>query len=359
MSHVIPLFEKLVVGQSLSKDEMRSAVGEIMDGQCGEAEIASLLTALRVKGETVDEITGAAAAMRERVTRIPTMRTGLLDTCGTGGDQLHTFNISTATALVVAAAGVPVAKHGNRGVSSSSGSADVLEQLGVRIDLTPDAVAKCIDEIGIGFCFAPLLHGAMKHVAPVRKKLKFRTIFNLLGPLTNPTGAEFQLLGASRPDIAEKLAGALQRLGTKHAFVVSGADGLDEVSLWGRTVVFEVRSALRPPHPQPLSPGGERGADVTITRHEWSAASFGLPECVVAALRVASPAESAAVIRGIVAGQPGPARNIVLANAAAALFAAGRCSDLPAGVRLAETAIQTGQAADVLNRLAARGATVA
>ncbi|MBI5760104.1 MAG: anthranilate phosphoribosyltransferase [Planctomycetales bacterium] len=332
MSIIIPLLEKLVTSQPLTADEMHAAVGEIMDGLTGEAEIASLLTALRMQGETIDEIAGAARAMRERVTRIPTTRTGLLDTCGTGGDQLHTFNISTATALVVAAAGVPVAKHGNRGVSSSSGSADVLEQLGVRIDLTPEQVSKCLDEIGIGFCFAPLLHGAMKHVAPVRKRLKFRTIFNLLGPLTNPAGAEFQLLGASRPDIAEKLAGALQRLGTHHAFVVSGADGLDEVSLWGRTVVFEIRGT-------------------SVSRHEWSAASFGLPECDVSQLQVGSPTESANAIRGIFAGQSGPARNIVLANAAAALLVAGRCTDLPAGVRLADDAIDHDHASGLLSKL--------
>jgi anthranilate phosphoribosyltransferase len=335
MSQIISLLEKLVTSQSLTADEMHAAVGEIMDGLTGEAEIASLLTALRMKGETIDEIAGAAQAMRERVTRIPTTRTGLLDTCGTGGDQLHTFNISTATALVVAAVGVPVAKHGNRGVSSSSGSADVLEQLGVRIDLTPDQVSKCLDEIGIGFCFAPVLHGAMKHVAPVRKRLKFRTIFNLLGPLTNPAGAEFQLLGASRPDIAEKLAGALRRLGTHHAFVVSGADGLDEVSLWGRTIVFEIRGA-------------------TISRHEWSAASFGLPECDVAQLQVASPTESANVIRGIFAGQPGPARNIVLANSAAGLVLAERCATLPDGVRIAAEQIDSGRVAALIERLAAQ-----
>lgn len=196
----------------------QAAVGAIMDGQCDEASIAAFLTALRVKGEAVEEIVGAARAMSERAERVPTSRTGLLDTCGTGGDELRTFNISTATAFVAAACGVPVAKHGNRGVSSSSGSADVLEALGVRTSLSPAQVGRCIDELGIGFCFAPVFHGAMKHAAPVRKALRFRTLFNLLGPLTNPANAEFQLLGASRIATAEKLAQASAQLGRRRVF---------------------------------------------------------------------------------------------------------------------------------------------
>ena len=190
--------DSAVTGNNLTADEMYAAVSELMDGQAAEVQIAALLTALRVKGETVDEIVGAARAMKERVTLIPANKTGLLDTCGTGGDELFTFNISTATAIVAAASGVPVAKHGNRSVSSSSGSADVLEALGVNVQLSPADVGHCIDHLGIGFCFAPLLHGAMKHAAPVRKQLGFRTIFNLLGPLTNPANAEYQLLGADR-----------------------------------------------------------------------------------------------------------------------------------------------------------------
>lgn len=317
----------------LTVAEMESAVGAIMDGAASEVAIASLLTALRMKDECVDEIVGAARAMRSRVTRIRPKRTGLLDTCGTGGDSLHTFNISTATALVAAAAGVPVAKHGNRSVSSSSGSADVLEQLGVCISLEPDRVALSIDEIGIGFCFAPLLHGAMKFAAPVRRELGFRTIFNLLGPLTNPAGAEYQLLGSHHPRTAELLARALAELGTGHACVVCGAGQLDEVSLWGTTDVFEIR-------------------DGSVQHHRWTAASFGLPECSVSDLQVDGPEASARLIREVLQGQPGAATNMVIANAAAALWTADAEPSLLAAVDRVRDTIQSGQAAELLHQLA-------
>jgi len=276
--------------------------------------------------------------MRERVQRIPLQATDgsdwhLLDTCGTGGDELQTFNISTATAFVAVAAGIKVAKHGNRGVSSKSGSADVLEHLGVNVNLSAGAVAQCVQEVGIGFCFAPLLHGAMKHAAPVRKQLKFRTIFNLLGPLTNPAGAQFQLIGASRVAVAEKLAHALARLGTRHALVVCGADQLDEVSLWGETTVFEVRQQQ-------------------VERHLWTSALLQLSECDVQTLRVESPAESAALIRRVLAGEQGAARDIVLANATAALLAADAAPDLSAARKLAEETLESGRAAEVLRQLA-------
>jgi anthranilate phosphoribosyltransferase len=275
---------------------------------------------------------GAARARRGRATPIRTRRTGLLDTCGTGGDQLHTFNISTATALVAAAAGVPVAKHGNRSVSSCSGSADVLEALGVNVQLSPERVGACLDEVGIGFCFAPLLHGSMKHAAPVRKQLGFRTIFNLLGPLTNPAGAEYQLVGANCIENAEKLAPALAQLGRRHALVVCGAGALDEVSLWGETLVYEVA-------------GGE------VAAHRWTAATFGFPECDVSALRVRSPAESADVIRRILEGAAGPHREIVIVNAAAALIAAGRSEHPRDAAALAAEAIDSGNAAELCRRL--------
>ncbi|MCH7689365.1 MAG: anthranilate phosphoribosyltransferase, partial [Planctomycetes bacterium] len=230
MNHEIRTALDLILeGRDLSAEEMQAAMAVIMDGRAGEAQTAALLTALRIKGEAVAEIVGAARAMLERVTTIPTTRQGLLDTCGTGGDGLHTFNISTATAFVAAAVGVPVAKHGNRRVSSSSGSADVLEALGVNIELPPEQVGRCIDELGIGFCFARLLHTAMRHVAPVRQELGFRTIFNLLGPLTNPAGAEHQLLGANTLDAAEKLAFSSAELNRKKVIVVCGAGELDEV----------------------------------------------------------------------------------------------------------------------------------
>jgi anthranilate phosphoribosyltransferase len=322
----------LCEGRDLDAKSMRAVVNSFMSGTASEVEIASILTALRVKGEAVDEIVGAALAMIEHATPIITHRTGLLDTCGTGGDQLHTFNISTTTAFVVAGAGVPVAKHGNRSVSSSSGAADVLEALGVNIQLTPDAVGRCIREIGLGFCFAPLLHGAMKHVGPVRKQLKFRTIFNLLGPLTNPARAEFQLLGTGRIETAEKLAHALTQLGCKRACVVCGAGQLDEVALWGTTTAFEVQ-------------------DGEVRKHSWTAADFGLSECRAESLKVNSPSESAQVVRGILEGKQGPARDIVLANSAVALWVAGRATGLLQGTELAANTIDSGVAARVLQSL--------
>lgn len=309
----------------------QSAVAAIMEGQCDEVSIAAFLTALRVKGEAVDEIVGAARAMIERAERVPTTRTGLLDTCGTGGDELHTFNISTATAFVAAACGVPVAKHGNRGVSSSSGSADVLEALGVHTQLTPAQVGRCLDEIGIGFCFAPVFHGAMRHAAPVRKALRFRTLFNLLGPLTNPARAEFQLLGASQTTTAAKLAHALARLDRQRALVVCGNNQLDEVSLWGETAIFEV-------------------VGTEVARRYWTAKSFGLSECRVEELQVGSPADSAARIRAIFNGVRSASRDIVVANAAAALIAAKSETDPLAAAERAARAIDSGATAALLAR---------
>jgi anthranilate phosphoribosyltransferase len=323
----------LLKESSLTENEMHAAVLQVMDGNASSVGLGMLLTALRLKGETVDEIVGAARAMRERVTPIHTSKSGLLDTCGTGGDELHTFNISTATALVTAACGVPVAKHSNRSFSSRSGSADVLEALGVRIDLSAEETARSIDEIGVGFCFAPLVHGAMQYAAPVRRQLGYRTIFNLLGPLTNPASAEFQLLGAGRDSLAEKLASAAARLETQRTLVVCGNDELDEVSLWGRTKVFRVEGQ-------------------TIEVLDWSAADLGLPECRVADLKVESPADSAAVIRSVLAGHKTPARDVVLANTAAALIAAGRTNHLRLATKIGSEAIDSGAASDVLRRLA-------
>jgi anthranilate phosphoribosyltransferase len=321
-------------GQTVPRPATEAAFAAIMDGECGEVDIAALLTALTVRGEEVEEIAGAAAVMRQRATRIECQTQGLLDTCGTGGDRLHTFNISTATAFVAAAAGVPVAKHGNRSVSSSSGSADVLEALGVNLQLSPEQVGRCIDEIGIGFCFAPLLHSAMKNVVPVRKALGIRTIFNLLGPLTNPAGAQFQLLGANRKHFAEKLATALFELGCDRALVVCGNDELDEVSLWGSTAVFDV------------SRDG-------VEERSWTASDFGLSECQVEELQVDGAAESADRIRQIFEGKPGASRDIVVANAAAALVAAGRADSPAAAATLAAEALDNGRAKDVLEKLSA------
>lgn len=324
--------QQSLAGSSVTADAMTTAFGAMMDGRAGDIEIAALLTALAAKGETAEEIAGAAAAMRSRVTRVPATTAGLLDTCGTGGDRLNTFNISTATAIVVAAAGTPIAKHGNRSATSTSGSAEVLQALGVNIELPPEQVARCIDEIGLGFCYARLLHSAMKHVAPVRSTLGFRTIFNLLGPLTNPAGAEYQLLGTNSDATAEKLAHAVARLGTRRTLVVCGHNQLDEVALWGTTRLFDVRN-------------GE------VLRQTWSAADLGLPECAVDDLRVVSPEESAARIRGVLAGVPGPARNMVVANTAAALFCVGKVAQPADGARLAEELLDQGAARDQLERL--------
>lgn len=330
---------RLLLQEDLSEQEMESAIAAVMEGDCSEVEIGALLTALRMKGEAVTEIVGAARAMRQRAAPVPVSRSGLLDTCGTGGDGLQTFNISTAAALVAAAAGVPVAKHGNRSVSSTSGSSDVLEALGVGVRLLPEQVAGSIEQVGIGFCFAPLFHQAMKHAAPVRRELGFRTIFNLLGPLTNPAGAEYQLLGANRVATAEKLAQAAARLGgdgdrPRRALVVCGNDELDEVALWGQTAVFIVS-------------GG------AVSRQTWTAETLGLPPCRAEALRVESPQQSAEVIRGVFRGEAGPARDVVVANAAAALLAAERAADLGAAVRDASEAITSGRAAETLERLIA------
>lgn len=323
---------ELLDGRHLTAPIMTSAVGAIMDGKCSEAEIASFLTALRCQGESVGELVGAARAMRDRATPIVCQTKGLLDTCGTGGDLLHTFNISTAAALVAAAAGQPVAKHGNRSATSTTGSADVLESMGVNLRLTADQVAACIDNVGIGFCFAPLLHGAMKHVAPVRKELGFRTIFNMLGPLTNPANASYQLIGTVRTSVAELLAQALFELENTRAIVVCGNNELDEVSLWGETAVFEVSSS-------------------GVKQDQWNAKLLGLSECRVESIRVHSAAESADVIRRVFAGEPGPARDIVVANAAAALFAANRGPTIQATVQIAQKAIDSGAATKICKRL--------
>ena len=336
-SHVMhdtmkPALDALLQRRDLSDLECRDAVGAIMDGLCDPVDIAAFLTAMAAKGSVAAELVGAATAMRQRATQIASHRRPLLDTCGTGGDRLHTFNISTATALVAASCGIAVAKHGNRSVSSSSGSADVLEALGVNISLSASDAGQCLDEIGLAFCFAPLIHGAMKFAAPVRRQLGFPTIFNLLGPLTNPASAEFQLLGASSIERAELLANALSRLQIKRAFVVCGNNELDEVALWGATTVFDV------------------SAD-SVSRMEWTATDFGLTPCDVASLRVTSAAESAEVILNVLIGTPGPAFDMVIANTAAALVVSGRTDSLRTGVNVAAAALSSGKAHALLESL--------
>jgi len=326
--------EQLIQGQDLSANEMRDCIGAIMDGGCESMAVAALLTAIACKGPAAIEVVGAVQAMRERATRIAVRRRPLLDTCGTGGDRLHTFNISTATAIVAAACDVPVAKHGNRSVSSSSGSADVLEALGVNIQLSPEQAAECLDETGITFCFAPLVHGAMKHAAPIRRALGFPTIFNLLGPLTNPAGAEYQLLGASSVQRARLLSSALSVLGCRKALVVCGNNELDEVCLWGPTTVFEVHSGR-------------------VQEQRWTPDDFDLPQCDVLSLRVKSADESAAFVRSALAGEDGPATAIVIANAAAALLAAERAKSISEAVATVRNTLHSGQATRRLEQLAA------
>jgi anthranilate phosphoribosyltransferase len=300
---------RLAAGDNLSLDEMAGVIDQVMQGSVPEGEIAVLLTALRHKGETVDEIAGAAQAMRRHMTPIRTTRTGLVDTCGTGGDASGTFNISTAAAIVAAAAGVPVAKHGNRSITSKSGSADVLAALGVNIEAPVPIIEHCLNELGICFCFAPHLHPAMKHVAPVRKKLGVPTIFNLLGPLCNPAAAPFQVLGVGKPELHKTLADVLARLGTERAVVVHGLGGLDEVSLDGPTDVIEVRGHQ-------------------TRRFVWKPEDFGLSPAGRETMLIDGPAASAAIIQRILGGERGPPRDVVVLNAAAALWTAG-ISDAP------------------------------
>ncbi|MFN9718381.1 MAG: anthranilate phosphoribosyltransferase [Planctomycetota bacterium] len=326
--------EQLLIQIHLTDQQSHQCISAIMDGECDPVDIAAFLTAMAAKGPVSVELVGAAMAMRERATRIVTVRKPLLDTCGTGGDCLHTFNISTATAILAAACGVAVAKHGNRSVSSSSGSADVLETMGVNIAIDAAAAGRCLDEIGIAFCFAPLIHGAMKYAAPVRRQLGFPTIFNLLGPLTNPAGAEFQLLGTNSVARAFLMANALAKLQCRHAFVVCGNNELDEVSLWGVSTVLEVHHGL-------------------VHEHRWTPESFGLPECDVATLKVKSAAESAEMIRVAFRNSSSPAGAMVIANAAAALLAAERVDSLRDGVAKAQHAIDSGLAMGKLNELIA------
>ncbi|HVF88753.1 MAG TPA: anthranilate phosphoribosyltransferase [Blastocatellia bacterium] len=337
--------KKAVDRRDLTDAEAESTLEQIMSGACTDAQIASLLTALRMKGETADELAGFARVMRRKAAPVRpeslvtaaiggTEREALIDTCGTGGDVSGSFNVSTATAFVVAGAGVRVAKHGNRSVSSQCGSADVVEALGVRIELSPELIARSIDQVGIGFLHAPLLHEAMKYVALARKQMGIRTIFNLLGPLTNPAGADTQVIGVYAPHLTELLAEVLRRLGSVRAMVVHGADGLDEISITGESKVTEL----------------DRGQIASYTvRPE----DFGLRRASLGEIRGGDARKNAGIILRVLEAEPGPCRDIVLLNAAAGLVASGKAGNMEEGVRAASHSIDSGKALAKLQSLIA------
>ncbi|HUZ29024.1 MAG TPA: anthranilate phosphoribosyltransferase [Solirubrobacteraceae bacterium] len=326
--------DTLAEGRDLSQDQAEAVLSEVMAGQASEIQIAALLIALRTKGETVQELAGLAAAMRSFAARVEVGRDNLLDTAGTGGGR-RTFNVSTTAALIAAGAGCCVAKHGNRSATGLSGSADLLEALGARIDLEPAAVARCIEEVGFGFMFAPAHHQATRYVVPVRRELAVRTIFNFLGPLTNPAGATRQLIGVSDPEYLDTMAGALSVLGTRHALLVSSQDGLDELSISAATDVVEVR--------------GDELSRYTVTPEELS-----LERAPEEAIAGGTPDENAEIARRIFAGEPGASRDLAVLNAGAAIYVGGGADTLAGGVRTAQRAIDRGEAAAALERFVQR-----
>lgn len=323
----------LMERRDLEPDQVRVLLRHLLSGACSEAETAALLVALRMKGETAEELAAAASVMREQAVPLNVEGLELLDTCGTGGDGASTFNVSTATALVAAGAGVPVVKHGNYAVSGRVGSADVLAALGVTVTVDAGQAQLCLQRAGMAFCLAPRFHPALRHVGMVRKRLGVRTLFNCLGPLANPAGASYQLLGVGWAEWLDRLAGALAQLGTRHAIVVRGSDGLDEVTLTGPTQVRQVRAG-------------------TVRVLEWTPDDFGLAPCHLEDLRVTTAEESAARIRSVLRGEDHPATRVVLANVAAALLAAERVESLREGVACAAEAIRSGKARGVLEELA-------
>ena len=328
---------RLMAGESLSSDEARAAMGEILGGDATPAQIAGFLVALRTKGESADEMAGMVAAMLDASERVPIDPSDLVDTCGTGGSPSRrraAFNVSTIAAVVAAGAGARVCKHGNRGASSTSGSFDLLEALGVKIDLGPDEVARCIEQVGIGACFAPRFHPAMRHAGPPRRELGVPTVFNLLGPLANPARVRRQVVGVSQPAMAERMARVLEANGAEHVLVVSGADGLDELSTTGTSTVVELRN-------------GELST--------WSidCGDLGLRPCTIDDLAGGDAQTNAKLARAVLAGEPGPHRDVVVLNAAAALYVSGQVADVAAGVTKAAEAIDSGAAATTLDRLVA------
>ncbi|MDM7998484.1 MAG: anthranilate phosphoribosyltransferase [Dehalococcoidia bacterium] len=321
----------LVTGRSLSMDQAESAMTEIMNGEVTPAQFGAFVTALRIKGETSEEIAGMARVMRARAIRVRADGV-VVDTCGTGGDNAGTINISTAAAFVAAGAGLKVAKHGNRAASSRCGSADVLEALGVKIELNAEQVERCLQEVGIGFMFAPAFHPAMKYAGPPRREIGIRTVFNILGPLTNPAHAQAQVLGVADASLAEKMAVVLRTLGCRHALVVHGDDGLDEITITGKTQVHEVENDR-------------------IKTYSVGPEDFGFSRTGLEQIKGSTPTENAALVRQILAGTLGPQREVVVMNAAAAIVAGDRAKSLPEGARLAAEAIDTGRALDKLQQL--------
>ncbi len=321
-------------GTLLTADEAEAAIDEVMQGQATPAQIAGFAVALAFRGESAAELAGCARSMRRHATAVPVARPDAIDNCGTGGDGLATFNISTTAAFVAAGAGCAVAKHGNRAASSRCGSAEVLEALGVRLDLPPAATGRAVDEIGIGFLYAPLLHGALRHAAAPRKELGVRTVFNLLGPLANPAGVRRQVIGVARPEHVRLVAEALRELGSEHAFVLHGAGGADELTLAGDNIVCEVKAGeLR---------------EMTLNAQE-----LGLAAAPIAALAGGEAPENAAITRSVLRGETGPRRDVVLLNAAAAIYVGALAPDLKEALRLAEDSIDSGRAADRLDQLIA------
>jgi len=324
--------QSLIEGKSLTYEEAYFVMGEIMGGEATPAQIGAFLTALRVKGETADEIAGLASAMRNKAIHV-NVSGPAIDIVGTGGDGCGSFNISTAAAIVAAGAGLKVAKHGNRGATSRCGSADVLAALGVKIDLPAEAVAECVEKTGVGFMYAPAYHPAMKYAAPVRKELGIRTVFNILGPLTNPAGVQHILLGVPGAELVDKIASVLCRLGTRHGMVVHGKDGLDEISISGKSIVREVNG------------------DRLSSAYEVSPESFGFKKADIAEIKGGTPSENAATIMCILDGEKGVPRDIVVINAAAALIAADVTADKKEAVKIAEESIDSKRAKNILERL--------
>ena len=332
---ITKLLSKIVEGRDLSEKEMEDAFEFIMEGRAKPTQIAAFLTALRMKGETVEEVSGAVKAMRRKAKKIEVEKGGklLLDMCGTGGDSLNTFNISTASSIVVAAAGAMVAKHGNRSVSSRSGSADVLEALGVKIDLEPELVRRCIEKVGIGFLFAPIFHDAMRHAASPRREIGIRTIFNILGPLTNPAPIDVQVIGVFSPDLTEKIANVLKRIGIKEAMVVSGLDGMDEVSICAPTVISHLK-------------------DGEIRTFEITPEQFGIKRAAIEEIRGGDARDNAEIIRRIFEGdERGAKRDAVILNSSLGLVVSGKARDIREGIEMAKEVIDRGNAMKKLEEL--------